>query len=43
MDLDEIEDAIADLSDDDFFKLAEWMATQIDNDDENGDEDEESE
>lgn len=38
MDLDEIEDAIEDLSDAEFFQLSEWMATQIEDD---GDEEEE--
>jgi hypothetical protein len=38
MDLEEIEAQIEELTDEEFFQLSEWMATQIE-----GDEEEESE
>jgi hypothetical protein len=39
MDLEDIETEIEGLTDEEFFQLSEWMATQI----EGGDEEEESE
>lgn len=40
MDLEDVKAAIEDFSDEEFFQLSEWMATQIEDD---GDEEEESE